>query len=44
MRRSPLFGSIGEIGDLDPLPDGPRTEAYDFDNTLESASTPIDAQ
>lgn len=42
LRRSPLFGSIGEIGDLDPLPDGPRTEGYNFDNPLESASAPID--
>lgn len=51
MRRSPLFGNIGDIGELDqverfvdPMPDGPRDDAYDCDNALESASTPIEAQ
>lgn len=42
-RRSPLFGGIGDIGDLEPLPDAPRSEnliANDFD----CASTPVDAQ
>lgn len=42
-RRSPLFGGIGDIGDLEPLSDAPRSEGL-IGSEFDCASMPIDAQ